>query len=75
MSARFVVPSGGVFGAEVGGCCRGRGRACGDWTRCGHATGCVETDGCDAWVAGRASLLAVPVMLQGNPVLGSRRTS
>lgn len=36
-----------------------------------HATGCVETDGCGAWVAGRASLLAVPVMLQGSPVLGS----
>lgn len=23
VSAQFVVPSGGVFGAEVGGCCRG----------------------------------------------------
>lgn len=49
----------------------GRGRVCGDWTRCGNATGCVETNGCGSWVAGRASLLAVPVMLQGSPVLGS----
>lgn len=30
----------------------GRGRVCGDWTRCGHATGCVETNGCGSWGQG-----------------------